>query len=329
MPLTPFRHRDPLPLGIAGLVAAAALVAGALAVPQLKTGTVYTAAFAESAGLRPGEDVIVAGVKVGEVSEVELEGAHVRVGLRLEREVPLGSQTRAHIRLATLLGSHHVQLEPHGPGRLDRAIPIERTSVPYEIMPALGDLADSAARIDAGALKSALDTLAQTLDGSSEEIRASVRGLGRLSRTVASRDDKLHDLVRHAETVTGLVADRNQDLRALIKDGDLLLREISARRAVIHSLLTNTLELTAEIDGLIADNRTTLKPALRQLREFVGLLRRNEESLDRSLRLLAPFTRQFTDAVGNGRWFDAIVQNLVPLPASVQLPDRTLGGLAP
>ncbi|MFI6293398.1 MCE family protein [Nonomuraea sp. NPDC050790] len=329
MPLTPFRHRDPLPLGVAGLVVAAALVAGVLVVPQLKTGTVYTAAFAESAGLRPGEDVVVAGVKVGEVSAVELAGAHVRVGLRLDREIPLGSGTRAHIRLATLLGSHHVQLEPRGPGRLDHTIPVERTSVPYEIMPAVGDLADSAARVDAGALKSALDTLAQTLDGSSEEIRASVRGLGRLSRTVASRDDKLHTLVRHAETVTGLVADRNQELRTLIKDGDLLLREISARRAVIHSLLINTLELTREIDGLIAEHRTTLKPALRQLREFVALLRRNEESLDRSLRLLAPFTRQFTDAIGNGRWFDAIIQNLVPLPASVRMPDRTIGGLAP
>ncbi|MFI6501859.1 MCE family protein [Nonomuraea typhae] len=329
MPLTPFRRRDPVPLGLAGLAVAAALVAGVLAVPELSTGPVRTAVFAESAGLRPGEDVLAAGVKIGEVGSVTLDGAHVIVAMRLDREVPLGSRTRAHIRLATLLGAHHVVLESHGPGRLDRPIPLDRTSVPYEIVPAVGDLARSAARIDAGALRQALDTLAQTVDASSPEIRASVQGLGRLARTISSRDDELRQLVRHAETVTGLVAGRDQELRALVKDGDLLLREIAARRAVIHSLLVNTLELTAEIDGLIADNRHTLAPALKQLRAFVAVLRRNEENLDRSLSLLAPFTRQFTDAVGNGRWFDAIVQNLLPLPASVRPPDRTLGGLAP
>lgn len=326
MQLTPFRQRNPIPLAVAGLTAALVLVVAALTVGELPFGTTYTAAFAESAGLREGEEVMVAGVRVGEVTAVELEGDHVRVEMRVGDEVLLGSLTRAHIKVTTLLGSHAVVLEPHGPGALDGQIPLSRTSVPYEIVPAVSDLSQSAGQIDTAALKQAMTTISQTVDGSSEEIKASLRGLGRLSQTVASRDARLRDLVRHAATVTGLVRSRNEQLHGLVKDGDVLLREISARRVVIHSLLVHTTLLTEQVDGLIADNKATLGPALKQLRGFVAILRRNEESLDRSLELLAPFARQFTDAIGNGRWFDAVAQNLVPLPASVQ-PDLTLGGL--
>jgi phospholipid/cholesterol/gamma-HCH transport system substrate-binding protein len=44
------------------------------------------------------------------------------------------------------------------------------------------------------------------------------------------------------------------------------------------------------------------------------MLERNQASLDRSVKLLAPYVRLFTNTLGNGRWFDAYVQNLVAAP---------------
>ncbi|NUR91034.1 MAG: MCE family protein [Nonomuraea sp.] len=325
MPLTPFRRRDPVPLAIGALAVTLALLAAVFTVGDLPIGTTYSAAFAESAGLRPKEEVMIAGVKVGEVTAVDLEGDHVRVDMRVDDAVRLGTQTRAEIKVRTLLGAHYVMLRPHGPGKLGGQIPVSRTAVPYEVVPAVADLSQAAAGIDAKALASAMDVLSQTVD--SPEIRTSLQGLGRLSRTIASRDGQLHDLVGHARTVTGLLASRDRDLRGIIGDADLVLREIAARRAAIHGLLVNTVALADQVDGLIDDNRATLKPALRQLRSFVAILRRNEDSLDRSLTLLGPFARQFTDAIGNGRWFDSIIQNLLPVPAQVDVPDFTLGGL--
>lgn len=327
MPLTSFRRRDPIPLAAGAVAVTLALVAAALGVGELPYGVTYSAEFAESAGLRVNDDVVIAGVRVGRVSAVELDGGHVRVGLRVPDDLRLGSLTRADIRIKTLLGAHHVVLDPRGPGRLRGPIPLSRTSVPYEVVAAVNDLSQSADRIDERELASAMTVLARTVDGSSEEIRSALDGLGRLSRTIASREDGLRDLVRRARTVTGLLARRDTDLTALIRDGDLVLREIAARRAAIHGLLVNTVLLTRQIDGLIADNRATLKPMLRRLRAFTGVLRRNEESLERTLALLAPFVRQLADTGGNGRWVDTIVQNLLPLPASVRFPDRTLGGL--
>ena len=58
-----------------------------------------------------------------------------------------------------------------------------------------------------------------------------------------------------------------------------------------------------------------LKPALDRMEDVVDLLNANRESLDAGVRLLAPFYRVFANTLGNGPWFDTIIQNLPPAPA--------------
>ena len=52
------------------------------------------------------------------------------------------------------------------------------------------------------------------------------------------------------------------------------------------------------------------------LNHVVQMLERNQASLDRSVKLLAPYVRLFTNTLGNGRWFDSYVQNLVAAPVT-------------
>src|SRR5258708_20619983 len=89
----PFRERNPLPLGLAGLATIAVLV---LLVTQLNNlpfisgGTTYHAAFAEAAGLRNGEQGRIARVKVGQVTDLGLEGDHVKVTFKIVDGVRVG-----------------------------------------------------------------------------------------------------------------------------------------------------------------------------------------------------------------------------------------------
>jgi len=46
------------------------------------------------------------------------------------------------------------------------------------------------------------------------------------------------------------------------------------------------------------------------------MLQRQPDSLDRSIKLLAPYARVFTNTLGNGRWFDTYVQNVVAAPVT-------------
>jgi phospholipid/cholesterol/gamma-HCH transport system substrate-binding protein len=320
-----FRERNPVPIGLVGLGIIAAGLAFALNlqnIPFITGGTMYNAAFAEAAGLKKDEEVRIAGVKVGKVTDLRLERDHVRVDFRVDDGVRLGDLTRAEIKIKTVLGSHYVSLDPRGPGRQDprRQIPVSRTATPFEIVPAISKLSQVAGDIDTKQLAQSFDVLSSTFANSPEEIKGSLRGLRRLSQTISSRDDQLHELVGRSKNVTKVLADRNAELVKLVEDGDKILRAVQARRAVIHQLLVNTVTLTQQVNALISENDAEIGPMLANLQRVNKILLKNQDNLDRTIRLLAPFGRQFTDATGTGRWFDSYIQNLMPVPASVRNP---------
>jgi len=329
-----FRERNPVPIGLIGIgVLAVVLLIGmnAGSIPFLGGGgDTYSAAFSEAAGLKPGEEVRIAGVKVGTVKTVDLEGDHVRVDFRVDSGVTFGAQSRAEIKIKTILGQHYLAVVPHGRGQQDpdHEIPLGRTTAPFDVVPAFSKLTRQTEKIDTKQLARAFDTMSSTFKDSPPEVRASLRGLSRLSRTVASRDDDLRELVRHTSRVSGVLADHTREFSKLIDDGGKLLGEIRKRRAVIHSLLVNTVIFANEVNGLIKDNKAQLKPALDHLNSVISVLNKNEGNLDSALKLLGPFIRQLTDATSSGRWLDDYVQNLLPLPFSVG-PGPNSEGLVP
>jgi phospholipid/cholesterol/gamma-HCH transport system substrate-binding protein len=317
--MRPFRERNPLPIGIAGLATVGLLAGLAFNLQRFTGGTTYSAAFSEAAGLKSGEEVRIAGVKVGKVESVGLEGDHVKVKFTSGRS--FGSDTRAEIKIKTLLGSHYLALTPKGPGRQSphHEIPVTRTTAPYDVVPALQDASAQLAQIDTKQLAKSFDTLSATLHGSSGNVRGTLAGLQKISRAVASRDDELSELLKHSNNMTKLLADRSGDLAALVSDGSLLLQEINNRRQVISQLLTGTVSLSQQISSTIDENRANIGPTLKNLHRVVNILNANQENLDKSYKAMAPFAAEATDYTGTGRWFDVYLQNLIPFPSSVNL----------
>ncbi|MFJ5727849.1 MCE family protein [Streptomyces paradoxus] len=317
--LGPFRERNPIVIGAVGLTVLALLTVAAFnadRLPVIGDGETYSAAFAEAGGLKPGDEVRIAGVKVGKVEEVDLDGDHVKVTFKIKDEPGFGTETGASIRVKTILGAKYLALHPRGRGQLEPGseIPLKRTVPAYDVVQAFSDLTTTTEKVDTDRLAKALDTISTTFEDSPSEVRSSIKGLSQISRTVASRDKALRELLDHANGVTGVLADRSGDFSALVKDGDKLFKEISKRRAAIHKLLKTSAALGIQLSGLVQDNEKEIGPALKGLNTVVKMLERNQSSLDRSIELLAPYVRVFTNTLGNGRWFDSYVQNLVAAP---------------
>lgn len=119
------------------------------------------------------------------------------------------------------------------------------------------------------------------------------------------------------------------EFNRLISDGALLIAELNNRQQAISQLLTGTQRLSAELTGLVRDNEATIGPALDQLRGVVQILQDRNDDLDRAMKLYEPFVRLYSNVVGNGRWFDQVVVNLIP-PGLPEIPGyrdpvRTLG----
>ena len=317
--MKPFRERNPVTIGVVSIVVLLALLFAAFnanRLPFIGGGTTYPAAFTDLSGLKKGDDVRVAGVKVGKVTGISLQNKFQVKG------VHLGSQTLASIRVKTLLGTKYLAIDPQGTGKLSThtGIPLSRTSTPFDVPAAFSEFSKlictqqpcSKDVVDTGLLARSFNTIADTFNNSPTQIRSALTGLSRLSRTVASRDAQLQQLLSSANNVTGVLASRDGQVKSLIDDGDLLLKVVEDRRAEIHSLLIHTADLAGQLTGLVRDNQAQLNPALAHLRTVVDILQKNQNNLDQSLQVLAPFVRDFANTLGNGQWFDTVVYNLPP-----------------
>ena len=310
----PFSSRNPTTIGAIGLVLIAVLLWAAFnasKLPIIGGGTTYTAYFTEDAGLRPNDDVRIAGVKVGKVSSSSLDGDRVKVKFKVKNAF-VGNESTVAIRLKTLLGAKYLGIESIGTKKQNPkdAIPLSRTSSPFDIYPAFTELTQTVDQINTDDLAKSFQTLAADFSGTPESVRPVLTGLSRLSNTIASRDAVLRTLLAKANDVTKVLADRDTALQQLITDGGALLDELNARRDAIHSLLVNTSTLAAQLEGIVTDNQKTIGPMLDNLHQVLALLQKNQDNLDRGLQGLAPFYRVFANALGNGRWFDNYICNL-------------------
>ncbi|PZS35442.1 MAG: ABC transporter substrate-binding protein [Pseudonocardiales bacterium] len=313
--MKPFRERNPVTIGAFGGVVVLLLLLAAFnadRLPFIGGGTDYHAAFREAAGLKPKAEVRIAGVKVGKVTGVGLEGSHVRIDFRVDHGVSLGSTPFASIRIRTVLGQKYLAIDPAGDGNLAKGseIPLSRSASPFDVLDAVGGLSQTVEKIDTVKLAQAFDAISGTFKDSPAEVRASLAGLSRLSKTISSRDAQLQTLLQHANGVTTVLADRDAEFVKLVSDGNLLLVEVQHRRAAIHRLLVSTSALSVQLIGLVQDNQNQLRPAMQQLAGVVAILQRNEKSLAKGIALLAPFVQGFANVVGNGRWFDTYIANL-------------------
>ncbi|MGE5719106.1 MAG: MCE family protein [Nocardioidaceae bacterium] len=313
----PFRERNPVIVGAVSLAVLSAMVLAAFRaedLPLIGGGDTYYAAFSEAGGLKANDEVRVAGVRVGKVQSVDLDGDHVRVEFNVENGVEFGPQTNATIKVKTLLGAMYLALEPAGEGQMDEEteIPVERTSSPYDVVDAFSGLAHNSERIDTDQLARSLDTMSALMKDTPEEFQGALRGMSALSQNIAARDEQLNELLGNMQKVSRVLADRNGDLVTLMEDGDKLFRALVARREAVHDLLTATSQLSRELTLMVKQTRADLKPALDHLDSVVDMLNKNQQNLDNSLRLMAPFYRVFANTLGTGPWFDTYIQNLPP-----------------
>lgn len=309
-----FSERRPAAVAIVGTVVlvlafGVALFSGRL--PLISGGTGYTAYFAESAGLTTKSEVRVAGVRVGRVTSVRLEGTKVAVGFTVDGAW-VGDKSTAAIKLKTLLGQKYLQVEPDGERPLadGGTIPLDRTTVPFDVDAATEQLTTTSEQIDQEQLAAGFRSLTDAFRDTPADVRRAVDGLSRLATTISSRDDEVASLMRGMKNVTGSVAGVDKEVQRLLADGDLVLAELDNRRQALSELLQGTRDLAHQLAGLVKENQARLAPALARLDEVTGILVDQRKHIEDALRLLAPYYRNVGGATGAGHWIDGYLCGL-------------------
>ncbi len=309
-------RRSPITVGALGLLMLIMLSVSSFYLsdlPILGAGPRYTAQFSEAAGLQPGNEVRVAGIKVGKVDKVGLnkDGNKVDVVFTVA-DTWIGDQTQASIQIKTLLGQKYLGLIPRGSHAADPSKPITDTVAPYDVIEAFSDASNQLTELNTDRVAESLQTMSAAFSGTAGDFGPALTGLSRLSATIAKRDQEVQRLLAATKTTSKILADRNQEFTRLIAGAGQLLDELNNRQQSISTLLASTTTLSKALSGIVADNQAQIGPALKSLQQVAGVLTKNRDNLGRAIQDLAPFYRLYANVLGNGRWFESMVTNLLP-----------------
>jgi phospholipid/cholesterol/gamma-HCH transport system substrate-binding protein len=313
--MKPFSERNPVKLGLVGAVVVSAVVIGSLqfkSLPFISHGETYSAYFADAGGLKTGAAVQVAGFQVGEVRSISLQDSHALITFDVSDDVRVGDRSEAAIKTKALLGSKTLEITPRGEGRQRDIIPLERTTSPYQLPDALGDLSATISGLNTDQLSSSLSVLAETFANTPPQLQAAVQGVARFSQTLAERDVELRSLLSNANKATGILAQRSNDIVGLVHNTNALLAELESQSSALDQLSNNFAAMAQQLKGLIADNRATLKPALDRLNGVLTIIDNRKGRIQEALKGLRDYATSLGESVGSGPFFKAYLANLLP-----------------
>lgn len=299
-----FAGLDSFRVGVVAVVCLGLLGAGILALSMMRVGTkTYTVELAQTAGLRPTEEVSVHGVTAGEVRSIKLGKDRVLVRFTLDKNIQLGAQTSAKVKVATLLGTHMLAIYPEGNGTLPNdTIPLERTSVPFNLQDVVEEGARTLEQVDAKQLAKMLTEMAKFADATADQLGPALTGITQLSEAVAARMEQTGQLMSGAKKVTDELSASSKDMAALMRQANLVLEELTSRREAVHTLLVETSRLADNLQAVMQATDADLGPAFRKLNQVIKILRAEDAAIKNLVKTGSPAVRYVANAAGNGPW---------------------------
>ncbi len=283
--------------------------------PFISGGLNYSAHFTDAGGLVAGDDVSLAGVGVGTVTGVELDGQQVLVTFTVRDASPSATPPAPTSRpTPSSAASHSLCGVRRRRAAAGTTIPVERTNAPYS----LPDASETSLRPCRNSTRRH-QRLARCAVGCiaghpSPEISGALEGMRRLSESINARDESLQELLGRAENVTGILAERSDRINELIVDANDLFGELSLRRDAITALITNVSSVSRQLTGLVQDNQAQMAPTLEVLNRVTANLQANKENIAEALDGLGPYISSLGESVASGPFFNAYVSNILPAP---------------
>ncbi|MFG6197988.1 MlaD family protein [Nonomuraea sp. JJY05] len=329
MALKSFRDRNRIVVGLVSLATLAAILVGTFLVGNLgllEGGYYMSGVFVDSGGLRTGNDVRVAGVRVGKVTEVRADYARgdVVVTWKVDDGVRLGRGTRADIALSNLLGGRYVKLTgpvtapymdqlPEG----QRRIPVTRTGVPTLINDAIKDATRLVERLDTDAVDDLLTELDKVDLGKRGHITRLLQNIGDLSDTISKSEPQLQRLIDNGTRIMNVLERKDRQLGRLIDAIGVMLAELRRRREELRTLLGDGSDLVRSTTKLINEHEKTLVQVLDDNAAITTRLSDSNKQFNSLLAWAGPTFSGLSTMGGQGPWLEAIATGLGPINPEV------------
>jgi phospholipid/cholesterol/gamma-HCH transport system substrate-binding protein len=290
---------------------ATAILGMTVANMQFKGTHKYKAIFSDATFLHHGDDVRLAGVRVGTISSIKLyQGDLAEVSFSVEKAVPITASTRAEIRYRNLIGQRYMALvDAAGTGQRLPAggtIPLDRTTPALNLTQLFNGFRPLLQGLTPADVNKLSYGIIRVLQGEGGTVDALLSQTASLSSTLADRDELIGQVINNLNAVLGPVAERENDLTDLIVELQELVGGLSSDRKAIGSALVGINDLTSTTSSLLRDARPSLKVDIAELGKLTKALDTSagRHEVDKYLKELPGRLRLTGPVVSYGSWIN-------------------------
>lgn len=281
---------------LTSLLAVLALGVGFVVRAAYFTPTTVTANFSSTTGIYPGDEVRIAGVRVGTIRSITPHPGEVAVTLDIDHGVRVPADAKAVVVAQNLIAARYVQLAPlYQPGRpllADGAtIPLERTAVPIEwdeVKTQLSRLAielgpDST--VSGTAVGRFIESTADAMEGNGAKLRETFAQLSQLARILAEGSGDVVATIENLATFVGALRDSNDEL---VLFGDRLATfstVLDDSRADLHAAMSELAVAVGEVQRFVAGTRDKTSEQVQRLANVTQVLADHRLDLENILHI--------------------------------------------
>ncbi|MBI2243600.1 MAG: MCE family protein [Nocardioides sp.] len=288
----------------------------------------YRAEFVDATGVVKGDDVRIAGVKVGTVKSVEVvDRTRALVTFDVDDSASISQATHAAIRYRNLVGQRYIALTdeigdvaPLPPGG---TIPVSQTSPALDLTVLFNGFKPLFQALSPADLNQLSYEIVQVFQGEGGTLEGLLAHTASVTSTLASRDQLIGDLIDNLNEVLDHIGDRDVQLSRLITTFRTFVGGLKDDRQAILGSLDQISELSVQTAGLVDGIREPFVSDIHQLREVARNLDNGKAELDRALQVLPIKLNKVGRTATYGSWFNFYLchfQGRIRLPGGQSVP---------
>ncbi|WP_148611288.1 MCE family protein [Nocardioides rubriscoriae] len=281
----------------------------------------YKAVFTDATGVVKGDDVRIAGVKVGTVKDIRvIDGDDAagpvkmaEVSFTVEKGTELTQSTYAALRYRNLVGQRYVSLSQGAgePGILEpgETIPASRTEEALDLTQLFNGFKPLFRALSPDDVNKLSYEVIQVFQGEGGTLEGLLSSTASVTDTLADRDAVIGQLIDNLDYVLDHVADRDTQLTALIQNFRTLVSGLKDDRRAILDSFDQITQLSVQTADLVKGVRPPFVEDIKQLRRLTATIDRNKRELDRALQVLPIKLDKIGRTAAYGSWFNFYLCN--------------------
>jgi phospholipid/cholesterol/gamma-HCH transport system substrate-binding protein len=314
--------REPVPWGILGKLGAFTI--GAVLVTVIVIASLldissspqhnYQALFTDASGLQPGSFVDIAGVQVGTVSGVRLEGLRALVTFSVDTDQTITTTTHAHIDYANLLGQQLLALVPgSGRGRAlapGSTIPPSRTSPAIDLTSIFNGFQPLFNALTPSQINQLTASIIDVFQGESGTVANLVVETNAVTSNLAQRSELIGEVIDNLSTVASTLDTHNQQLVDTLNQFDTLVSNVAGERNLVGTSVDALSQLADSLSGVLTQTQTTLGQAIDGLTSTTHTVAQDQQLLNGVLVDLPAFIGTLDKVSDSGSYLSVYFCNL-------------------